>query len=166
MNKFVIIVLVVIAVVFFIFVGVGSFGSEPANPDAKTVNQSSGAGILDSLFGGFRETVELPCERKPAAKSSLRCESLLKGNQTVPAAAEPFLPFLEKSAFRTAKIILFDGRARVIYRNLKQKEGIDNPQDFELPKNGSDRESLVITEDGGNLNISCLGNAGCRVGQE
>lgn len=166
MNKFVIIVLVVIAAVFFIFVGVGSFGSEPENPDAKTVSESKGAQILDSLFGSFRETVDLPCEARPAANSSLRCQSLSKGNQTVPAAAEPSLPFLGKPAFRTAKFVLLNGQARIFYLNRKQREGVDNPRDFVLPKDGSNKESIVITEDGGNLNISCQANTNCQVGQE
>lgn len=166
MNKFVIIVLVVIAVVFFIFVGVGSFGSEPADPDAKTVNESSGAKLLDNLFGSFQETVELPCETRPPANSTLRCQSLSKGNQTVPAAAEPSLPFLEKAAFRTAKFVLLSGRANIVYVNRKQKEGVENPRIFSLPHKGSNKESIVITEEGGNLNISCEANTNCQVGQE
>lgn len=174
-KKIIIVVLVLIVVVFVILVARGSLTVDQPkqmNPQEakKEVNNisSNWRGALDSLFGGFQQTVVLPC--RDVSKSSTRqCDQLALGTINVPEAEEPFLPFLKKAAFRTAKLVRIDGRANISYRNNTNAENVDNPQTFKLPNpenNDSIVESLVILETGGILTISCEGNTKCQVGQQ
>lgn len=168
MNKIVIIVLILIAVVFFISVGVGSSESEPER-DPKKVDAPAGSEGFSNLFGGLQEKVTLPCDPTSAANVSLKCQRLLLGSSTVPPAKEPWLPFLKKSTFRTAKVVLLSGQASVLYLDGKGGSKIKNPQRFDLPNpdnDGSRVESIVFLENGGSLNISCKANTNCQVGQQ
>lgn len=168
MNKIVIIVLVLIAAVFFIFVGVGSFESEPEK-DPKKVKAPPGSETLNNLFGGLQEKIVLRCDPASSANSSLQCQKLLMGTANIPPAKEPSLPFLKKTTFRTAKIVLLSGQATIFYRDNKGISGQDNPRITNLTNpndKNSNVESIVVLERGGTLNISCIGNTSCQVGQQ
>lgn len=169
MNKIVVIVLILIAVVFFVSVGVGSFESTPEK-DPKKVGAPSGSESFSNLFGGLQEKVTLRCDpTAPAADASMKCRKLVLGSSTIPPAKEPRLPFLKKSTFRTAKVVLLSGQASVFYLDGKGGGKIKNPQRFDLPNpdnDGSRVESIVILENGGNLNISCKAGTNCQVGQQ
>jgi hypothetical protein len=175
MNKIVIVVLILIIVLFVIFVARGSLtedqphkpaDSNQAKKDAKNI-PSAWSSALESLFGGFQQTVVLECARK-LSNSERRCEELPK-NITVPAAEEPSLPFLKKTTFRTVKLVKLMGKATIIYRDIKGAKNGDKPLTFDLPNrdnNDSTIESLAVGEDGGILTILCQGNVPCQVGQE
>lgn len=169
MNKIVIVVLVLIVVVFVVFVGVGSFKTEPKkNP--KEVEAPSGSETFSGIFGGLQEKVVLDCVLKSPPNSKRQCEKLPSGNINIPAAKEPSIPFLKKTSFRTAKLVLISGEASVTYFDRKGGGGkFDNPQKISLPNPDNDNsrvESIVILENGGTLNVSCKGNASCQVGQQ
>ena len=169
MNKIVIVVLILIVAVFVVFVGVGSFKTETKS-DPKEVEAPPGSETFSRLFGGLQEKVVLDCALKSPPNSNRQCEKLRLGNINIPAAKEPSIPFLKKTAFRTAKLVLISGEASVTYFDKKGGgKNFDNPQIISLPnpKNDNSRvESIVIRENGGTLNISCKGNASCQVGQQ
>lgn len=176
--KIVIVVLILIFVIFVIFVARGSLTSDQpkrtdsnqAKKDAKDPEKipQNWSNALNSLFGGFQQTVVLECA-KPPANSERRCEALPPGNTSVQAAEEPSLPFLKKATFRTAKLVLISGKATITYLDKKGAKDVDNPQIFNLPNldnKDPNAESLVILEEGGTLNILCQGNSLCQVGQQ
>ena len=167
-QKIVIIVLVLIGAAFVIFVGVGSFKSEPKK-DPKDVEAPTGSETFSKLFGGLQEKVVLDCDPTSRSNSGLRCEKLLLGKKPIPPAKESSLPFLKKTTFRTVKLVLISGQASVLYIDNKGGGKIKNPQRFDLPNpenDGAKVESLVFLEKGGTLTISCLGNTACQVGQQ
>lgn len=177
MNKIVIVVLILIVVIFIIFVTYGSLTSVPRkqtnssqlNKDAENVKPPEWSKAIDSIFGGLQETVDLECDKKSPAGSERRCEKLRLGETSVKPAKDPWLPFLGKTEFRTAKLVLIgEGEATIIYLDKKGGDKIDRPQKFDLPNPDNDNskvESLVIMELGGTLNISCKQNRACQVGQ-
>ena len=166
MNKIVIIVLVLIVVIFVIFVTWGSLTvDQPV--DAKNINKSDWGKSINNLFGGLQKSAILDCIVKPPAGAERICEQLPLEIK-VKAAEEPWLPFMNKSTFRTAKLVLIKGQATVTYFDKKGGKDIDNPQRFDLPNPDNDSstiESLVILEDGGTLTIACKNNTSCQVGQ-
>ena len=166
MNKIVIIVLVLIVVIFVVFVTWGSLTvDQPV--DAKNINQSDWGKTINNLFGGLQKSIILDCKVKSPAGAERKCEQLPLEIK-VEAAEEPWLPFMEKTTFRTAKLVLVKGQATVTYFDKKGRKGIKNPQRFELPNpenDNSEVESLVILEEGGTLTISCKNNTSCQVGQ-
>jgi hypothetical protein len=169
MNKIVIVVLILIVAVFVVFVGVGSFKSEPKK-DPKDVEAPPGSETFSRLFGGLQEKVVLDCALKSPPNSNRQCEKLPSGEINIPAAKEPSIPFLKKTAFRTAKLILISGQASITYLDRKGGgKNFDNPQVISLPNpdNKNSRvESIVIREQGGILTVSCKGNGSCQVGQQ
>lgn len=179
MNKIVIVVLIFIVALFIIFVTYGSLTNDPRkqtnsgqlNKDAENVKPPDWSKAIDSIFGGLQETVDLECDKKSPAGSERRCEKLRLGETSVKPAKDPWLPFLGKTEFRTAKLVLIgEGQAKIIYLDKKGGDKIDRPQKFDLPnldkKTNQKEESLVITEEGGTLNISCKQNTACQVGQK
>lgn len=167
MNKIVIVVLVLIVAVFVIFVGVGSFKSEPEQ-DPKTTGAPPGSETFSSIFGGLQEKLVLDCVLKSPTNSNRQCEKL-PVNIIIPAAKEPSIPFLKKTAFRTAKLVLISGQATISYKDNKGARGIDNPQIINLPNPDNKDpavESLVVLENGGTLTISCKLKTLCQVGQQ
>ncbi len=177
MNKIVIVVLILIVVIFIIFVTYGSLTNDPREQtnssqlkkDAKNVKPPEWSKAIDSIFGALQETVDLECDKKSPVGSEMRCEKLRLGETSVKPAKEPWLPFLGKTTFRTAKLVMIgEGEATIIYMEKKGGDKIDRPQKFDLPNpdnNNSKKESLVILEEGGTLNISCKQNTACKVGQ-
>jgi hypothetical protein len=176
-KKIIIIVLIVVAVIYVVFVTRGSltadqpkrFSSDQAKNEAKNIEPPSWSETINNIFGGLQEKVVLNCLEKSPKNSERKCEKLPLGKTTIPAAKEPFLPFLGKATFRTVKLVLIDdGQATVIYTDKKGGNKIDNPQRFDLPnpKNESSKiESIVVLENGGTLEITCKGNTSCQVGQ-
>ena len=167
MNKIVIVVLVLIVVIFVVFVTWGSLTVDKP-VDAKNMNKSDWGKTINNIFGGLQKSVILDCKVKSPAGSGRKCEELPLEIK-VEAAEEPWLPFMKKTTFRTAKLIRIEGEATVTYFDKKGGEDIDNPQRFELPNPENDNstiESLVILEEGGTLTISCKNNTSCQVGQK
>ena len=166
MNKIVIVVLVLIVVIFVVFVTWGSLSvDKPA--DAKNINKSDWGKTINNVFGGLQKSVILDCKVKSPAGSGRKCEQLPLEIK-VEAAEKPWLPFMKKTTFRTAKLIRIKGEATVTYFDKKGGDDIDNPQRFDLPNPDNDNstiESLVILEEGGTLTISCKNNTSCQVGQ-
>ena len=175
-KKIVIIVLILIIVIFIFFVTYGSLTNDPrkstnssdTKKDAKNIKPPEWSKAIDSIFGGLQEKVDLECDKKSPAGSERRCEKLRLGETTVKPAKDPWLPFLGKTTFRTARLVLIDGQATIVYCDRKGGSKIDRPQEFDLPNPENDdsiKESLVIMEQGGTLNISCKQNSACKVGQ-
>lgn len=175
-QKLGIIILVVVIIVFVIFAARGGLTNdqpEPFSPDqakknAPNANKPDWTKTIDKVFGSIRETVDLSCE-KTAKGTERRCEMLSLGNSDVKAAKDPWLPFMKKATFRTAKLVLLKGQAMVLYIDRKGGDKIDNPQKLPLPNpddHNSAEGSLVMLENGGTLNITCVGTVPCQVGQE
>lgn len=163
--------LIIIVGIFVFFVTKGSLDVEKP----KTSNETSAkeyskkkppawSGFIKSALGYFAETVELTCPNKPSANSEFICEKL-------PLDKNIKIPSNKDVSFRTVNFELIKGKAKIKYRD-KTKDAKDlefDKQDFDLPDNEyrKPREnSIVILEDGGNLEIKCVGDDPCQVGQK
>ncbi len=172
-QKIVIVVLIVIIVVFVIFEVRGSLSADQPKRGNQSdavefIKQNKTPGwskTINRLFGGLQESVVLKCVEISPPNAERQCEKLPLGTIDVPPAKDPWLPFLKKTSMRTVKLVLINGIASVNYHNRKGGNNIEDPQHFELP-NFEKNESLVITESGGTLTISCKENAVCQVGQK
>ena len=154
--KLVIIVLVLVAVIFILFVARGAVRHESAPPvDTGTANKTRPPAWTDTIKGMFKSF-------QPTLKLQ---------QEFYTAATEETIPADEKHAFRTAKFHRLSGTAEIQYKdntpidsNSPMKK-MDNPQKCKLPQDPNpdvkDRErcSILAFKRGGKLTFNCTGNS-------
>jgi hypothetical protein len=157
-TKIVIIVLILVAVIFVIFVARGAFRNDPKSDDPKLAAKNSSK--KGGKPGWTKAINDFVGSRQP--KLTLK-QSRYTANTTEEVRAD------EKNPFRIAKFRLISGSATIEYEDRTEeaeKMKLDD-QDFDLPNFDNEEDprsgSIVALEKGGTLTITCKGTGGCRV---
>lgn len=158
-TKIVIIVLILVAVIFAIFVATGAFSSEPksksSNQAAKdfTKNPPAWTKAIKRFIGS----------RQPKL-------TLKRGRYTSSTTEE--VPPDEENPFRTATFHLISGSATINYEDrTDEAEDMElDEQKFNLPNFDNEKDirrgSIVALKKGGTLTITCEGTSGCTIDVE
>ena len=156
-TKIVIIVLVLVAVIFAIFVATGAFSNEPENKNSNqaakdfTKNPPGWTKTIKQWVGSRQPKIAL----KQASYSSSTEETILPD---------------EENPIRTATFRLRSGSASIEYEDDTEDAGELEEQDCPLPNFDNEDDikvcSIVALKKGGTLKINCTGQGGCRVDVE
>lgn len=156
-TKIVIIVLVLVAVIFAIFVATGAFSNEPknknSNEEAKdfTKNPPGWTKTIKKFIGSRQPKIVL----KQASYSSGTDERILPDDE---------------NPIRTATFRLRAGSALIEYDDETEDAGELKDQDCPLPNFDNEDDikicSIVALKKGGNLKINCTEKSACRVDVE
>jgi hypothetical protein len=156
--KLAIIILILVALIFILFVARGAFRHEEGTPTdttaAKNTEQPPWADTIKGLVKSFQPTLKLR-------------------QKVYTASTEEIIPPDEKHAFRTAKFHLLAGTAEIEYKdntpidNNSPLKKMDNPQTFKLPQDRDpnvkhqdlERGSILAFKRGGKLTFNCTGNS-------
>jgi hypothetical protein len=152
-TKIVIIVLVLIALLFIIFVARGALRNDP-HQDKDSVVKEEKPGWTKTIKGLF---------------TSLQPKGPLKKKRVFTSTTQEPIPPDSKQPFRTITFHLLSGSATITYNSTPPV-----PNDFAdlkdqacpLPNpRGDDRDrcSIVALKAGGTLNFACVLNTTCRV---
>ncbi|HEV2913127.1 MAG TPA: hypothetical protein VGX92_07415 [Pyrinomonadaceae bacterium] len=153
-TKIVIIVLVLVAVIFALFLAKGALSSD--QPKAGNKNDAV----------EFNKKKKSPDWAKTIrrAMDSMRPKLVLK-QKVFPSDPIEIPPDL-KQPLRTGTFRLVSGSARVEYEDHTPNAGDLQSQDFDLPNFDNDDPrlgSIVVLKLGGTLSITCKGKDNCRV---
>ena len=153
-TKIVIIVLVLVAVIFAVFLAKGALSSD----QPKTGNKNDAA--------DFNKKKKSPSWAKTISRAmdSMRPKLVLKQKEFPSDPIE--IPPDPKQPLRTGTFRLVSGSARVEYDDHTPNAGDLQEQDFDLPNFDNEDPrlgSIVVLKLGGRLSITCKGNNGCRV---
>lgn len=158
-TKIVIIVLVLIAVIFTVFVVRGALRSEDTpRSDARSAKKTKAPAWTKSINDLFESLQPRALEAKvysPPAK------------ETIPPD--------DKQAFRTVTFHLVSGAGEITYHDItplepdSPLEDLDNPQKCKLPQDPDPdvrdrtRCSILALKQGGTLTLTCALNTPCRI---
>lgn len=157
-TKIVIIVLVLVAVIFAIFVATGALSNEPKN---KNSNKAVAKDFTKNPPGWTKTIKKFIGSRQP--KIVLKQASYSSGTD------ERILPD-EENPIRTATFRLRAGSALIEYDDETEDAGELEDQDCPLPNFDNEDDikicSIVALKKGGNLKINCTEKSACRVDVE
>jgi hypothetical protein len=155
-TKIVIVVLVLIAVLFVVFVLTGALSDD--QPKAGNKNDAVDFSKKGKTPGWSKAIGDLASSFKPKVELQKKIYS---------ESAEETIGPDEKQPFRTATFRLLKGKALIEYED-NTEDAIDElkEQECELPNPDTDdpkRGSIVALKQGGKLSFSCRGTDPCRV---
>jgi hypothetical protein len=182
-TKIVILVLILIAVIFTVFVARGTLSQEPS----KTDNQSEARNFtnknqapdwsktLQDTFAWLKPRLKIQCGEE---KEATKCENL-QSRSPIKISEDKKQPF-RLAKFRVPNSSNFMNSVNICYRaptakltcneaKEKAKEAGDinfNAQSFDLPNSDSnDRQqgTIVVIKEGGEITITCLSLNPCKV---
>jgi hypothetical protein len=155
-TKIVIVVLILIAVVFALFVTKGALSDDPPKPKGKAEEKRAAkeykapdwSGTIGGLFSSMQPALDLGRDRFSAGEFEVESD--------------------EERPFRVATFRLVRGSVNIDYEDqTEEAEDLDlDDQEFTLPDDEArePREgSIVALKRGGTLTISCNGTDPCEI---
>jgi hypothetical protein len=159
-TKILIVVLILIALLFVIFVVRGGFRDDKQTDRTNWSKEAPWTKTIEDVFSSLKPKVEL---KRKCYSSSI--EEDIAPDEYLQSAS--MLQRLRGKPFRTATFHLLRGSASIKYED-RTEDAIDKlkEQEFELPDPDRDDKnqcSIVVLKKGGKLTFSCKGTNPCKV---